>query len=292
MLTTGIRAVFLSTIKISAGRKMFSTSQRYSSSLRIDSYHIPILANGFAVVNSPYTLNIKPLDPSEYIEDEDFLMIVKEGQEMPSKASARVSLDLNIRDEMRRIHRQDFKQEFMKNISYDRRVVTRDQVQFLEVSCQPQAKYPFPVVDISLCLEIPVQFNMMIKASQYADVYVSNLEGGSFHEITTELGNCYLSSLKATDVHVKTKGGDIICPSYLLAEFGTLETEGQGKISVEKLQGRKFCMDSEAGGVHADSMYVSLGEVKTDAGPIKLGSIHGRFRVFVCGYSFDNIPTK
>jgi DUF4097 and DUF4098 domain-containing protein YvlB len=97
------------------------------------------------------------------------------------------------------------------------------------------------------------------------------------YEVTTDKGNCYLSKLKGQDLHILSSYGNIISKTQLLAEFGTLAVENSGKISVNKLQGRKFCLDSDVGTINTGALYLQRGEVTSQSGNISLGDIHGRF---------------
>lgn len=148
---------------------------------------------------------------------------------------------------------------------------------FMKVKGRPQRKFSFPPEDISIVLEVPTQFNIQVNASDNADIHVDNLEGGWIYDVTTDKGSCYLSNLKGQDLHILSSHGNIISKRNLLAEFGTLVVENDGKICVNKLQGRKFCLDSEVGTINTGALYLQRGEVTSDSGNISLGDIHGKY---------------
>lgn len=141
---------------------------------------------------------------------------------------------------------------------------------------RPQRKFSFPPEDISITIEVPLQFNLRVNAEDDADIHINNLEGGWIYDITTDRGNCHLSSIKGTDLHVKSNNGNIFSKSNLLAEFGTLAVGNSGVISVGKLQGRKFCLDAESGAVSTGPLYLQRGEVNTQTGSVTLGDVHGK----------------
>jgi len=161
----------------------------------------------------------------------------------------------------------------------------------VQVKGRPQRKFSFPPKDISLTIELPLQFNLQINAADDADVHISNFEGGWIYDIAIDKGDCYLSNLKSTDLHVKSSHGNIISKSHLLAEFGTLTVENAGMISVEKLQGRKFCLDSESGTISTGPLYLQRGEVSSQTGSVSLGDIHGEeWNTFTVKPTYGPLP--
>ena len=78
---------------------------------------------------------------------------------------------------------------------------------------------------------------------------------------------------------VKTNGGSIHCESQLLFEFGNLGTKRKGKISVKKLQGKEFCVETENGTIDVGASYVLKAQLSSESGHIKLGDIHGEHKM-------------
>ena len=97
------------------------------------------------------------------------------------------------------------------------------------------------------------------------------------HEIITDKGSCHLTNLRGSRLNVETLGGDITCDSQLLSEFGILDTKGKGKISVKKLQGRKFCVDTQNGSIDVGALYLLRAELTSRGGQVNLGDIHGEY---------------
>ena len=76
---------------------------------------------------------------------------------------------------------------------------------------------------------------------------------------------------------METNGGDIKCESQLLFEFGILDAKSKGNISVKKLQGKKFCADTEDGDIDIGATYLLRAELTSNRGHVRLGDIHGEF---------------
>ena len=86
-----------------------------------------------------------------------------------------------------------------------------------------------------------------------------------------------MKNLRGSRLGVKTNGGSIECESQLLFEFGNLDTKKKGKISVKKLQGKEFCVETENGAIDVGASYVLKAQLSTESGHIKLGDIHGEY---------------
>ena len=126
--------------------------------------------------------------------------------------------------------------------------------------------------------QVPANYSVDIKLQKDANVDIRNLEGGPF-EIIMDQGTCHMKNLRGTQLGVKTNGGSIECESQLLFEFGNLDTRGKGKISVKKLQGKEFCLETENGTIDVGASYALRAQLSSESGHIKLGDIHGEYKM-------------
>ena len=92
-----------------------------------------------------------------------------------------------------------------------------------------------------------------------------------------------MKNLRGSQLGVKTNGGSIECESQLLFELGNLDTKRKGKISVKKLQGKEFYMETENGTIDVGASYVVKAQLSSESGHIKLGDIHGEYKMHWLG---------
>ena len=144
----------------------------------------------------------------------------------------------------------------------------------LQVTCSEQQEFQYPAKNVTLHFQIPSNYGVDIKVRDAANVEVRNLEGGPFR-ITTDHGTCDVKNLKGSRLEVTTNGGGIECESQLLFECCNLDTKNKGKISVKKLQGNEFCLETEHGDIDVGATYVLKAELTSESGHVKLGDIHG-----------------
>ena len=88
-----------------------------------------------------------------------------------------------------------------------------------------------------------------------------------------------LQTAAPEETGVRTNGGSIDCESQLLFEFGNLDTKRKGKISVKKLQGKEFCVETENRTIDVGASYVLKAQLSSESGHIKLGDIHGEYKM-------------
>lgn len=124
--------------------------------------------------------------------------------------------------------------------------------------------------------QVPANYGVDIKLQKDANVDIRNLEGGPFG-IVTDQGTCHMKNLRGSQLGVKTNGGSIECESQLLFESGNLDTKRKGKISVKKLQGKEFCVETENGTIDVGASYVLKAQLSSESGHIKFGNIHGEY---------------
>ena len=130
--------------------------------------------------------------------------------------------------------------------------------------------------------QVPANYGVDIKVRDDANVDIRDLEGGPF-EIIIDQGTCRMKNLRGSCLGVKTNGGSIQCESQLLFEFGNLDTKKRGKISVKKLQGKEFYVETENGDIDVGASYVLKAELSSERGHIKLGDIHGEYTIHLVG---------
>lgn len=129
---------------------------------------------------------------------------------------------------------------------------------------------------------VPANYGVDIRVRDDANLDIGDLEGGPF-EIIMEQGACRMKNLRGSHLGVKTNGGSIECESQLLFEFGNLGTKKKGKISVKKLQGKEFCVETENGDIDVGASYILKAELSSESGHIKLGDIHGEYTMHRLG---------
>ena len=130
--------------------------------------------------------------------------------------------------------------------------------------------------------QVPSNFGVNIKVRDNANVDIRDLEGGPF-EIIMDQGTCHMKNLRGSRLGVNTNGGTIECESQLLFEFGNLDTKKKGKISVKKLQGKEFCVETENGDIDVGASYVLKAQMSSESGHITLGDIHGKNTMYLVG---------
>lgn len=145
---------------------------------------------------------------------------------------------------------------------------------FFQVTCSEQQEFTYPPKNISLHFQVPIDFGVEIDVRGDANVDVRDLEG-QLYEIITDQGSCELKNLRGSRLNVETNGGDIKCESQLLFEFGILDAKSKGNISAKKLQGKKFCTDTEDGDIDIGATYLLRAEMTSNRGHVRLGDTHG-----------------
>ena len=151
-----------------------------------------------------------------------------------------------------------------------------------QVTCSEQREFQYPSKDVGLHFQVPANYGVDIKVRDDASVDIRNLEGGPF-DIFMDQGTCRMKNLRGSCLIVKTNGGSIECESQLLFEFGNLDTKKKGKISVTKLQGKEFCLETDNGAIDVGALYVLKAQLSSESGHIKLGDIHGEYTTLLLG---------
>lgn len=160
-----------------------------------------------------------------------------------------------------------------------------------QVTCSDQREFQYPSKDVSLHFQVPANYGADIKVRDDANVDIRNLEGGPF-DIIMDQGTCRVKNLRGSHLRVKTNGGSIECESQLLFEFGNLDTKKKGKISVKKLQGKEFCLETENGAIDVGASYVLKAQLSSESGHINLGDIHGEYTMHLLGNTWLQNPDQ
>ncbi|XP_020601270.1 protein FAM185A-like [Orbicella faveolata] len=218
-------------------------------------------------VKSPYSVKIEAINPMEYVEHGDpkaemvkgYLYLQTVGEE---------DLPLQV------------KTAFQEDIEYCVQSESSSSRDYLKVTCSDQREFQYPSKDVSLHFQVPANYGADIKVRDDANVDIRNLEGGPF-DIIMDQGTCRVKNLRGSHLRVKTNGGSIECESQLLFELGNLDTKKKGKISVKKLQGKEFCLETENGAIDVGASYVLKAQLSSESGHINLGDIHGESEVSV-----------
>lgn len=130
-------------------------------------------------------------------------------------------------------------------------------------------------IDSQASVEVnaPLKFDLNIKSSGSGCVKVQNIQCDNCN-IETEQGTSILQSVKSQKLHVRTKGGKVICLGTI---FGNIDIHASDKstVTIDKLQGSSVNISTEDGLLKAKYLYTESSFLSSAAGDIALGSIHG-----------------
>ncbi|XP_029418214.1 protein FAM185A isoform X2 [Nannospalax galili] len=121
-------------------------------------------------------------------------------------------------------------------------------------------------------VDAPLKFDLNVKASGSGCIKVQNIECDNC-KIETEQGTSILQSVKSQNLHVQTKGGNVIC---LGTVYGNIDIHASDKstVTVDKLQGSCVNISTEDGLLKAEYLYTESSFLSSAAGDITLGSVH------------------
>lgn len=212
-------------------------------------------------IKSPYSVKVEAFNPLEYVEY---------GDPKSEMVKGYLYLQTDIEEDLP----PEVKTAFQNDIEYCVQSGSSSSRDYVQVTCSEQREFQYPSKDVSLHFQVPANYGVDIKLQKDANVDIRNLEGGPFG-IVTDQGTCHMKNLRGSQLGVKTNGGSIECESQLLFESGNLDTKRKGKISVKKLQGKEFCVETENGTIDVGASYVLKAQLSSESGHIKLGNIHG-----------------
>uniref|UniRef100_A0A8C0HHM3 Family with sequence similarity 185 member A n=2 Tax=Chelonoidis abingdonii TaxID=106734 RepID=A0A8C0HHM3_CHEAB len=125
----------------------------------------------------------------------------------------------------------------------------------------------------AVVVKTPMKFDLDIKTSGTGCVKIQKIDCDSCR-IETEKGTSILQSIKSHKIHVRTKGGKVICLGTLHGNADIHAAE-KSSVNIEKLQGTSIKISTEDGLLKTKYLYAESSFLSSAAGDILLGSIHG-----------------
>ncbi|XP_077120835.1 protein FAM185A [Ranitomeya variabilis] len=130
-------------------------------------------------------------------------------------------------------------------------------------------------IDGQTCVEVttPVRFDVNIKTMGYGSVNIKKIECDNC-EIETENGSSVLHSVKGHNVHIRTKGGKVVCLGTVHGNVD-IRALAHSTVDIEKLLGTSVNICTENGQLKAKYLYAESSSLFSSAGDIIVGSAHG-----------------
>nr|XP_006991126.2 protein FAM185A [Peromyscus maniculatus bairdii] len=125
----------------------------------------------------------------------------------------------------------------------------------------------------SVEVNAPVKFDLNIESSGSGSVKVQNIECDSC-KIDTAQGTSVLQSVKSQELHVQTKGGNVICLGTICGNID-IHASHHSTVTVDKLQGSCVNISTEDGLLKVKYLYTDSSLLSSAAGDIALGNVHG-----------------
>ncbi|XP_029472893.1 protein FAM185A isoform X2 [Rhinatrema bivittatum] len=124
----------------------------------------------------------------------------------------------------------------------------------------------------SVDVTAPLKFDLDIKTSGTGCVKIHTIECDSC-KIETEKGNSILQSVKSHNIHVRAKGGKVVCLGTIHGNVDIQALE-QSIVDVDKLQGNCIKVSTEDGRLKTKYLYAESSFLSSAAGDITLGNVH------------------
>lgn len=130
-------------------------------------------------------------------------------------------------------------------------------------------------IDSQTCVEVttPVRFDVNIKTMGFGSVNVKKIECDHC-QIETEKGSSVLQSIKGHNVHIRTKGGKVVCLGTVHGNVD-IRALAHSTVDIEKLLGTSINICTESGQLKAKYLYAESSSMFSAAGDIIVGSAHG-----------------
>ncbi|KAM7316020.1 hypothetical protein ACRRTK_024700 [Alexandromys fortis] len=125
----------------------------------------------------------------------------------------------------------------------------------------------------SVEVNAPVKFDLNIESSGSGSVKVQNIECDRC-EISTAQGTSVLQAVKSQNLHVQTKGGNVICLGTVYGNID-IQASDHSSVTVDKLQGSCVNISTEDGLLKVKYLYTESSFLSSAAGDIALGNVHG-----------------
>ncbi|XP_074050103.1 protein FAM185A isoform X1 [Macrotis lagotis] len=126
-------------------------------------------------------------------------------------------------------------------------------------------------------VKVPMKFDLNIRTLGTGCVKVQEAECDDCR-IETEQGISIVQSVKSKKIHIRTKGGKVICLGTILGNTDIHAME-KSTVTVDKLQGSSVNISTEDGLLKAEYLYTESSSLSSGAGDISLGSVHGDLTV-------------
>uniref|UniRef100_A0A8C8RVL0 Family with sequence similarity 185 member A n=1 Tax=Pelusios castaneus TaxID=367368 RepID=A0A8C8RVL0_9SAUR len=189
-------------------------------------------------VRLPCNVTVRPLDPLRYPASDRALVTVSGGEGGPPPHGDLDRLQVRYDEELRRM------------------TIVSDHMDS----------------GAAVVVKTPVKFDLDIKTSGTGCVKIQKIECDNCR-IETEKGTSILQSIKSHKIHVRTKGGKLICLGTLHGNADIHATE-KSSVNIEKLQGTSIKISIEDGLLKTKYLYAESSFLSSTAGDILLGSIH------------------
>ncbi|XP_018415932.1 PREDICTED: protein FAM185A isoform X1 [Nanorana parkeri] len=130
-------------------------------------------------------------------------------------------------------------------------------------------------IDSRSCVEVttPIRFDVNIQTLGSGCVNIKRIECDSC-QIETEKGNSVLQSVKGHNVHIRTKGGKVVCLGTVHGNVD-IHALAHSTVDIEKLVGTSINICTENGQLKAKYLYAESSSMSSAAGDVIVGSAHG-----------------
>ncbi|XP_075455739.1 protein FAM185A isoform X1 [Ascaphus truei] len=130
-------------------------------------------------------------------------------------------------------------------------------------------------IDSQTCVDVstPLRFDVDIKTLGTGCVKIKQIECDNC-QIETEKGDSILQSVKGHKVHIRAKGGKVICLGTVHGNVD-IHASDHSTVDIEKLLGTSINICTEDGQLKTKYLYGESSSLSSATGDIVLGSIHG-----------------
>uniref|UniRef100_UPI00358EF176 protein FAM185A isoform X2 n=1 Tax=Myxine glutinosa TaxID=7769 RepID=UPI00358EF176 len=119
----------------------------------------------------------------------------------------------------------------------------------------------------------PGKFDVDIATTGAGSVDVEEVDSHDIR-VQTQEGQIHLVHVKGAEILLRSSSGSIRGEKAIIGS-STIQTDHQGDVEVDKLQGERLQVASGSGRVSIRSLYCETANLSARAGDIRLGSIHG-----------------
>lgn len=123
----------------------------------------------------------------------------------------------------------------------------------------------------------PIKSNLFIATQGKGNVQVKKMDC-DICKVQTEMGNCWLHSIKSHEVQIQSRGGHVTGVGTIHGNVD-ISTCGDSVVDVKKLQGTKMNVSTERGSLKVKAIYAESTCVSSCSGKVELGHVHGNATV-------------